>query len=92
MRPVLVLSNNEFNSSGKDLIVCAITTNVSTSKYGVTINQNDFESGEIRHESSIKVENILKLHKSLVIKTIGAVREKAFRRVYSVLLELFGSK
>jgi len=92
VRPVLVLSNNAFNSSGEDLIVCGITTNIRPSKYSIGISQGDFESGEIRHECAIKVETILKLHNSLIIKKIGAVREKTFRMVYSALLDLFSQK
>ena len=38
VRPVLVLSKNSYNRKYADVIVCAITSNLEESDYGLTIN------------------------------------------------------
>ncbi len=89
VRPALIVSNDSFNKASNDLLVCAITTNLKPSKYSVLIGKKDIEDGILYEVSSIKVENIFKIQKSLVIKTIATIKDVTFSKVIEILFELF---
>ena len=89
VRPVLVLSNEGYNKSGEDLIVCAITSNLKTGKFTVIIDGKDLESGNLHQKSSIKVDGLLKISKNLVIKNIGILNKTAFQKVLNILKDIF---
>lgn len=88
VRPILVLSNNTYNKSSKDVIVCAITRNIS-SKLGILFDENDLIRGTILTNSAIKIENICFIDKKLVIKQIAILNDKKFNEVKDNLLDLF---
>ena len=89
VRPVIVVSNNKFNSNSEDIIVCSITTNISKDFYTIKIENNNLEENNIREECCIKIENILKLDKKLVIKKIDKLKENGFPEVIKKLNNLF---
>lgn len=89
VRPVSVISNNEFNRNSEDLIVVGITSNIWKDKYTTTLSPTDLESGVLRHESCIKVENILRIDKDLVIKEIGKITKSKFKEIVNILNEIF---
>ncbi len=91
VRPVLVISNNEYNISGKDLIVCGITSNVKAGKYNIIIDNSDMEQGNLYSKSSIKADNILKIERKLIIKKIGQINKSALVKVLDKLYSLLKS-
>ena len=44
-RPVVILSNDEYNMNQEDIVVAAITSNISDDEYSVRITQDDVEGG-----------------------------------------------
>ena len=88
VRPVLVLSNDEYNK-GQDLIVCAITSNLKAGKYSIIIEGKDLETGRLYERSAIKVDGLLKISKSLIIKSIGVLSKSAFQKISNILKEIF---
>lgn len=75
VRPVFVISNNKFNDYSDDLIVCGVTSNVSKDYYAVSLDKKDLEEGSLFGASYIKVENILRIDKKLLIKKIGKAKK-----------------
>ena len=47
VRPVVVVSNNAYNNSASDLVVCGITSNAKTGTYNVLIDSSDMEQGKL---------------------------------------------
>ncbi len=47
VRPALVISNNQYNSSKLDAAVVAMTSNISPSEYKVFVENKDLESGNL---------------------------------------------
>ncbi len=88
VRPVCVVSNNDFNRNSEDMVVVGVTSNIWRDKYTTTLNTADLESGILKHESCIKVENILKIDKDLVIKEIGKINKNKFKEVIRILNEI----
>lgn len=85
VRPVVVVSNDEFNRHSEDVIVVSVTSNVTKDKYTVALSDNDLEEGELMDVCCIKVESILRLDKQLVIKKIGKISGKKFGEILFVL-------
>ena len=88
VRPVVIVSNNEFNSYSEDLIVIGVTSNITKDNYTVLLGNNDLEDGRLMDPCCIKVENVLKLDKSLVIKKIGKINKSKFKDVLNTLKDM----
>ena len=85
IRPVIVVSNNEFNQHSEDIIVVGVTSNVSKDKYSVKLNDKDLEEGKLITNCLVKVENILRLDRSLIIKKIGKANKEKLKEIISIL-------
>lgn len=85
VRPVIVISNNAFNEHSEDLIVVGVTSNLSKDRYALKLNNKDLEEGKLISECCIKVENILRLDKSLIIKKIGKVKKEKIYQIAKIL-------
>src|SRR3989338_4998271 len=88
VRPVIVISNNEFNAQSEDIIVLGVTSNISRDFYTVRLTSNDLQEGKLFTECCIKVENILKIDKQLVIKKIGKISNKTFETVKNKFIDI----
>ena len=88
VRPVIVLSNDEFNEHSQDIIAIGITSNISKDKYTLDLDNKDLKEGKLMTKCVIKVENILRLDKSLIIKKIGKIKEEKLDKVIKILNEI----
>jgi mRNA interferase MazF len=84
VRPVLVFSNDKFNKCSEDVIVMAITSNISKDIFSVFLDSGDVVGGILRDDCCVKVESILKLDKSLIIKKLGKINKEKFVKVVEV--------
>ena len=89
VRPVLVLSNDEYNKFSEDVLVCAITSNLKTGKNSIIISQNDMKDGTLYQKSCIKTDSMLKISKNLVIKNIGVLNKATFYKVIERIKDIF---
>ena len=89
VRLVLVLSNNIYNKFGSDVVVCAITSNLKINNYTGVIDERDLQNGRLYEKSAIKVDSLLKINKSLIIKRIGVLNKAMFQKVVSILNDIF---
>ena len=88
VRPVIVLSNDEFNEHSQDIIAIGITSNISKDKYTLDLDNKDLKEGKLMTKCVIKVENILRLDKSLIIKKIGKIKEGKLDKIIKILNEI----
>ena len=89
VRPVLVLSNNEYNKLSEDLVVCAITSNLKQNKYSLVIEEKNLQNGKLYEKSTIKIDTILKINKNLIIKKIGMLDKPTLEKARKMLISLF---
>ena len=89
IRPVLVLSNDRFNETNRDVVVCGITSNVTKQEYTLLITSKDLEEGTLHAASAVKVESLLKLSQGLLIKKIGKLKKEKLREGIQLLDVLF---
>lgn len=87
-RPVLVLSNDDYNCKTEDIIVAAITSNLTTKDYTVMLSSSDLDEGTLKMDSCIRVDKIYTLSKSIVIGRFGAVKKYVIDAVREKLYEL----
>lgn len=92
VRPVIVVSNDLFNSHSSDLIVVGVTSNVKKERYSLSLENKDLEEGKLISSCIIKTDNILKLEKDLIIKRIGKIKESKLDEVLSLLNDLLSKK
>ncbi len=88
VRPIIVLSNNEFNEHSQDIIAVGITSNISKDRYALDLENKDLKDGKLMTKCVIKVENILRLDKSLIIKKIGEIKEEKLDKIIKVINEI----
>lgn len=90
-RPVIVISNDEYNSKTLDLVVCAITSNLSYKDYSVLISNDDLDDGQLIKESLIKTSHIATISKQIVIRKIATLNDEKLDEVKENLKSLFES-
>jgi mRNA interferase MazF len=89
-RPVLIVSNNDYNKKTMDIVVVAITSNMSQDKeYTVMLKTDSLQSGELKQDSCIRTDKIYTLSKSIVQKNFGRVKDEIMNEVMSNIFELF---
>ena len=69
-RPVIVLSDSEYNSNNSDIICCAITSNPRNYAHSIDITNDDLESGELIRASKVKPNKVFTLEQSKIIKCL----------------------
>ena len=84
-RPALVLAELD----GEDRILCQITSQFLPDAYAVCLADADFETGGLPRQSSIRPNRLFTAERSLILRTVGHVRQPCLRvvvdRVISIL-------
>ena len=80
-RPVLIVSNSEFNSRNEDVVVCAITSAEYQDDYSLSINNNSLEYGVFPESSVIKTHKLFTLAQSKIIKKFSIINDECFEVV-----------
>ena len=88
VRPVIVISNREFNEHSEDILVVGVTSNIFKDKYSLSLTNSDLEEGKLFTQCCIKVENILKIDKELIIKKIGGIKKDKLKSIANVLVKI----
>lgn len=90
-RPVLVISNDEYNIKSEDIIVAAITSNICRRDNSLIIDNNDLIEGSLRMDSCIRSDKLFTLSQTIVIKKFGKVRHSVINQVTNNIVELVSS-
>jgi len=88
-RPVLVVSKDDFNNGLEDVIICGITSNSNQERDCISITNKDTKEGCLDYKSMIKVENIFKVDKVLLLRKIGCIKKEKVLKVIKKLNFLF---
>lgn len=88
-RPVLIISNDDYNSKYDDVVVCVITSKKLKDDLSVVINDEDLEYGYLPEESTIKYHKLFTINKSKIVKKFSVVNKELFGTVSKKLCALF---
>jgi len=69
-RPALVVSPDIFNELNEDLILLAVTSQLSTSPHSISVLPGDCEEGVLPKESIVKLTKVFTLSSALVLKRL----------------------
>jgi mRNA interferase MazF len=87
-RPALVISPDAFNDQMADLVVAAITSQL-TNEHAVTIEQTDCVDGMLPKVSVVKLAKVFTIHSTLVIKKLCALREEKLAGILGEVRQFF---
>lgn len=89
-RPVLIISNNNFNQHSEDVICCLITSNPEEIPHTIFISNNNMESGHLEFDSKIKPYKIFTASKNLIVNILGKLNLNKFAEVIAEINKLLG--
>ncbi|MDQ2719675.1 MAG: type II toxin-antitoxin system PemK/MazF family toxin [Bacteroidota bacterium] len=87
-RPVLIISNNNYNKNYADILVAVVTSNLFKDNYSVELHNDDLELGMLPEPSIIKCHKLFSIDQSQVLKRFSIVKEKKFDEVIRFLNKL----
>ncbi len=91
VRPSLVISSSEYNTSGNDVIFASITSNTNRAlPNDILIDSTDeeFEKTGLKRASAIKTGHIFTLEKTLAKRLLGNIPDNLLSEVRLSLKEL----
>jgi mRNA interferase MazF len=87
-RPALIVSPDVFNDRLQDVVLVAITSQV-TSEDGLVIEPADCTDGILPKRSAVRVGKLFTINSSLVVKKLCSLRERRTDDVLSALRGFF---
>ena len=91
-RPVVVISNDDYNRKRADMVVVAMTSNPDPVDYSFSIATSDLEKGALNRSSRIRADKIYTLSQSIVVKTFGRVNSATLDQIGKTLQDLIAKK
>ena len=92
VRPVLVLSNDDYNQKFSDFLICAITSSRRPHEYATSLAARDLEQGMLKVESRIRADTITSIEQEIVLKRIGRVKKEKYREVVNLVQKLIDGR
>jgi len=83
-RPALVL----ISLAGEDIILSEITTKIRNYPGDISLSEEDFAEGRLKHNSIIRTTKLFTLDKSLISYKIGSLRSNKLDEVTNILCNL----
>jgi len=88
-RPVIVVSSNEYNAAGLDMVVVAMTSNPVQTPWSFPISAGDLADGRLNRPGTVRGDKIYTLSQALAVTRFGGVSEDVLTRIRRVLRDLF---
>ena len=89
-KPILVVSNNIYNSKMNDVIAVKITS-TRTGKFQIKLTQKDLAEGKLKKTSFVEYGFIITIEKSLITQKIGKIKKNYLDKVINSLNKIFES-
>ncbi len=87
IRPIVIVSNNEYNNEFFDFLGVHITTRKGHSQ-SIELSNRDFASGTLYEESAVRFDTVTRYEEKLLVKKIGRIKPEFYKRVYEKIAEL----
>lgn len=88
-RPALVISPDVLNRRNQDLILAAITSQLTEAPFTLRIGSGDFADGALPKESQIRLTKLFTLNSSLVHSRLCTLRTEKLDVVLAELRRLY---
>ena len=81
----MIISPDSFNAAGEDLVLAAITSNITDDSNAIQLSGADFAEDRLPKQSIVKTTKLFTMHSSLIVKKVCALkREKTGEALRSV--------
>jgi mRNA interferase MazF len=90
-RPVLIISNDDYNKMTEDILVVAITSQLKDLDYSVIIDGKDLTEGTLKVTSAVRADKVYTLSKEIVRKKFGKVNFEVLKSVQLKINELINT-
>ncbi|MBA3633625.1 MAG: type II toxin-antitoxin system PemK/MazF family toxin [Acidobacteria bacterium] len=87
-RPVLIISNDDYNREFHDVVVCVLTSNQHKDSYSVALENDDLEIGVLPENSIVKAHKLFTIHQSKIIRKFSLVKDEYFEQVAAKIRNL----
>jgi mRNA interferase MazF len=88
-RPALVISPDSFNGLRADLVLAAITSQLTEDPDAIILQESDFVDGQLPKLSMVKAAKLFTIHSSLIIKKVCSLNQKKTDEVLSAVRLFF---
>jgi mRNA interferase MazF len=79
-RPVMIISNEEYNFNNNSLIVCTITSNIRNWSHSLIIDSCSMENGFLPLKSELRIDMVNNIHKTEIIRPIGKLKSSIIKK------------
>jgi mRNA interferase MazF len=86
-RPALVVADLK----GDDVILTQITTNYHADGYSISLQQSDFQTGGIAHDSNIRPNRLFTADSNRIFKTAGKISKLKTDEVVNRIVQIIRS-
>lgn len=86
-RPALVVATLQ----GDDVVLCAITSQSVSDTYAIALQDEHFETGNLRQESNIRPNRLFTADGNVILYRVGKISDDKLREVKSKIREIFDS-
>jgi mRNA interferase MazF len=83
-RPALVIAE----LTGKDVILCQITSQWINDEYAILIDDKNFDEGGLKQRSHIRPNRIFTADSSIILFSVGHLKKKTIDDVIGKLIEI----
>lgn len=92
-RPAFIISSEKFNQTHRDVILCAITSQIPSKLEGEEYRLSQFEQklSGLPKPSIIKLGKIVTLDQRLIRKKLGGVPQENLEKIYNQLYKILKS-
>jgi mRNA interferase MazF len=87
-RPVIVISNDQYNSSLEDIVVVAMTSNPNPTRYSFVLISSDLVAGTLNRPGRVRADKVYTLSQRIVVKQFGRVNDPTLDHIRQMLLDL----
>jgi len=84
-RPVIVISNDDYNQMTADMVVVAMTSNPLLDAYSFIVKAADLTHVKLNRPGTVRVDKIYTLDQALIVKTFGQVNARTLARIQTML-------
>ena len=91
-RPVLIVSNDDYNKKFQDVVVCVITSNQYKDAYSLALENEDLEIGVLPESSIVKTHKLFTIHQGKIIKKFSLVKTEYFEQIADKIKTLIEPK
>lgn len=90
-RPVIIISNDDYNQHAPDVLVVAMTSTPPLNNYSFTITSENLVQGQLNRPGTVRVDKMYTLEQTLIVKTFGRVDAGTLHDIRTILLSLTSS-